>query len=125
LLSAQVILKPAGGGKADVPIVSSNVHQTLPSGDAIRLVQKAFADAGFDVGAAFANSFAITAPAKVFNKVFGTRIRRDAASGDTRAIGRRGGSSYELPLTVLPSQVARLIEAVTFTPPPDFGPTSY
>jgi hypothetical protein len=38
---------------------------------------------------------------------------------------RTADGRLELPLEALPADVAALLQAVTFTPPPDFGPTSY
>jgi len=122
LISAQVILKPAGR-KAAAPITSSNVGETLPSADALDRARKAFGDAGFEVGTAVANSFSITAPARTFDKVFGTRLHR--APGAQASRSSRHAASDELPLDKLPKRVATLIDAVTMTPPPDFGPTSY
>jgi hypothetical protein len=55
------------------------------------------------------NSFSITAPESTFERVFGTR----------------GAGSLELPLHALPKTLTDHVEAVTFTPPPDFGPTNF
>jgi hypothetical protein len=37
----------------------------------------------------------------------------------------RLSSPYELPLASLPKSLKSVIEAVTFTPAPDFGPTRW
>ena len=38
---------------------------------------------------------------------------------------RTARGTLELSLEGLPDEAARRIQAVTFTPPPDFGPTDY
>ena len=112
MLSAQVILRPATPRRSAEPVTAENVHEVLPSPDAAALARREFEQAGFDVGPLVANSFSITGPARLFNKVLRT----------TRA-GR--SADLQLPVKGLPAAVAGVIEAITFTPPPDFGPTSY
>jgi hypothetical protein len=126
VLSAQVLLrsasgKQAGGGAA---ITAANIGEYLPSSEAVAGARKAFAERGFQVGNVVGNSFAITASGKTFEKVFHTRLRR-GAKGEVTVQGKSEPGSYELPLGDLPKDIARFVEAVTFTPPPDFGPTSY
>jgi hypothetical protein len=124
VMSAQVILKPASGAAPREPVTSSNLRDVLPSAEAARRAPQAFAEAGFEVGPVVANSFSITGPATTFEKVFGTTFRRDKQSGDTRP-ARHGAGEYELPLSKLVGEVSQMIQAVTLTPPPDFGPTDY
>jgi hypothetical protein len=40
------------------------------------------------------------------------------------AVGEGGQTSYELPVENLPPALARGVYAVTFSRPPDFGPTN-
>jgi hypothetical protein len=68
-----------------------------------------FREAGFKLGPYVGISFSISGPTQLFERFFRTRL---AAL-----------KSYELPLNSLPKEVASMIEAVTFTPPPDFGPS--
>ena len=124
MLSAQVVLKPSTGVIPREPITSKNLHEVLPSAEAARRAPQAFANAGFDVGPVVANSFSITAPVTTFEKVFGTTFKRDPQSGETRP-ARHGAGEYELPLSKLVGEVSQMIQAVTLTPPPDFGPTDY
>lgn len=123
-MSAQVILKPAGRGPAGAPITANNLREALPSAEAVERAAHAFAVAGFEVGPLVGISFSITAPRTTFEKVFGMKFRRNKQSGDVRP-APHGASEYELPLSKLHKDVATLIETVTLTPPPDFGPTNY
>jgi hypothetical protein len=91
-------------------ITTANVREALPAADAVERTRAAFERAGFDLGPVVGNSFSITAMPAAFTKMFKTKLSAE---------------SYELALHALPRDVASLIEAVTFTPPPDFGPTEY
>jgi hypothetical protein len=123
-LSAQVVLKAASGkSPAGQAITSENIRDYLPSQEAVRIARSALAEAGFEVGNVVANSFSITAPATTFEKVFGARIRRDPQRGLAKQTGQEG--TLELPLKKLGREVAGVIETVTFSPPPDFGPGNY
>jgi hypothetical protein len=112
-ISAQVILRPRGAkSSADIPaITSENVHQYTPARETVEKVVSNFASHGFDVGTVVGTSFSITAPKSTFERVFATKL------------GRR--KSLQLPLQSIASDVAKEIEEVTFTEPPDFGPASY
>jgi hypothetical protein len=89
----------------------------------VNAARQAFAKLGFEVGPFFGNSFSITAPVGTFERVFGVRLQGSARTG-IAAVDQAGGASLELPVHRLPTEVARDIQAVTFTPPPDFGPTA-
>lgn len=110
-LSAQVLLRSASGEApaGDEVITAETLERHLPSAEAAERVRERLSRAGFEVGPLVGNSFSITAPVKTFEKVFGTGVREAAEQG------------REIPAAGLPREVA----AVTFTPPPDFGPTSY
>jgi hypothetical protein len=60
-----VIVRPPGY-RDHAPITSENLHQALPSDGQVRLVQRLFAEAGFEVSQAFAGSFAIGGSAELF-----------------------------------------------------------
>jgi hypothetical protein len=107
--SAQVVLRPASGQRVTDPITSQNVREIMPSGADAALASGTFERLGFQVGSLVANSFSITGPTALFEKVFKTRLRPE---------------TLELPTHALPKQIASIIEAVTFTPPPDFGPAN-
>jgi hypothetical protein len=108
-LSALVVLRPAGGRAltGDEVITSETVAEFLPAPDDAERVRAYFRDLGYDVGPLVAMSFSITGPGPRFEETFG-------AQPD---VG-------ELPLDRLPPEVSGAVQAVTFPPPPDFGPTS-
>jgi hypothetical protein len=110
-LSAQVLLRSASGEApaGDAVITAATLERYLPSPEAAERVRDRLARAGFEVGPLVGNSFSITAPVETFEKNFGSGVREAAEKGQ------------EIPADDLPREVA----AVTFTPPPDFGPTSY
>jgi hypothetical protein len=113
ITSAQVILRPRGlKSSAEAgPVTSANVHQYTPTAETLQKVSSWFASKGFEVGPAVGTSFSISASKAEFERVFKTKLARR--------------KSLKLPLEPIPQDVAGEIEEVTFTPPPDFGPTSY
>lgn len=126
VVSAQVVLQPASGEAIDAEtvITSENVQDFAPSPGAAAEATQAFAAMGFDVGDVVGISFSITAEVSTFEQVFETRLREDGRGG-VEAVRDDGSASYELPLEPLPESLSNLVVAVTFTPPPDFGPTEY
>jgi hypothetical protein len=118
-LAAQVVLRPASGElTGDEPITSENVQRFLPSPDAVAVTEAFFRDAGFEVANVVGNSFSIVGSPSAFEDAFGERPER-AGEG----VRVRGGG-IELDLGSLPEPVRRHVAAVTFTPPPEFGPTN-
>jgi hypothetical protein len=126
LISAQVILRPASGKSVtgQDAITSENIRDFMPSPENFQAAAQSFAAAGFEVSAAGPTGFSITAPKSTFEKVFKTNVR-NREGGGIEAVRKDESVSFELPLRALPSEVSRHVEAVTFTPPPDFGPTSF
>jgi hypothetical protein len=125
-LSAEIVLRPASGKAFDTQtaITSENIAEYLPSPDTVAAAQRAFTQAGFDVGNAVGMSFSITAPASTFEKVFKVKIA-PTDRGGVKARVQGGAESYELPITVLPKEIAKHIVAATFSRPPDFGPGNF
>lgn len=125
MLSAQVALKPASGRSIDgrTVITSENIREYLPSSESVLAAQRAFVDAGFEVAAPVGTSFSITAPASTFERVFNVKIESDGRGSARVASDDKG--NYELPLSSLSEALREIVTAVTFSPPPDFGPTSY
>jgi hypothetical protein len=97
VVSAQVLIAPAGA-------------------DRVEELRTAWCAAGFETGPALGGTFAITAPQRHFEQVFGTRLASDA-SGGVLASARR-----ELPLTHLRRPLRHGVALITFGRPPDFGP---
>ena len=114
MLSALVVMRPAGGGELGEsgPITAETVAEAMPSDDAVWAAQTHFRGEGFEVTPAFGPSFSIVAPKERFEEAFGAELTDEAL-----------GAGLELPLEGLPPHVASVVQAVAFTPPPDFGPT--
>jgi hypothetical protein len=126
IISAQVVLRSATGKSPDGSsmITTQTIRDFLPSAEAVARATEAFAAWGFDVGSVQGNSFSISAPVGTFERVFNVHLRRQQG-GSVEAVKADGSGSYEVPLEALPKPLTDLIVAVTFTPPPDFGPTNF
>jgi hypothetical protein len=111
-VSATVLLRRLRGG--DRP--SGGSESPRGAGEAIRF----FTAVGFEVGPYVAGTFSITGRRSLFERTFDERLRQEEAGGHRTARG-----SLELDLQALPEDVARDIEAVAFSRPPDFGPSSF
>jgi hypothetical protein len=125
-ISAQVVLRPASGRLPDPSetITQESLSQYAPSASQAQQARTVFAEAGFEVGDVVGNSFAITAPVSTFEKIFGTRLKKTKRSVRSAAAADNPLGN-ELPLASLPKDLAESLIAVTFSPPPDFGPTSF
>jgi hypothetical protein len=112
-ISAQVVLLPADGRsmRHRPPPTAANIGEYQPSPAAAEAAVRIFQRAGFDTGLLVGVSFSIAAPARRFEEFFGTKL------------GQMEG--YELPLAALSNELRGIVDAVTFTPPPSFGPTSW
>jgi hypothetical protein len=123
-LSAQVVMRSASGrsARSGEPITAANLRDYQPSPQAAAAAMEAFASLGFQVGPLVGISFSITAPRKSFERTFGARFTRDA-DGAVTLEAPDPSRAYELPLDRLPADLAAQIEAVTVSPPVDFGPT--
>lgn len=84
--------------------------------------QAFFRKAGFEVTDVYAISFSITGPRTTFEATFGEAI---APQGTGPATIATASGRPELRLERLPEPVNRAVAAVTFSPPPAFGPTRY
>jgi hypothetical protein len=115
-VTAQVVLRAASGKRLDrhTAITSANVREYLPSAETVESIAEFFRSAGFKVAPPVGNNFAITAPKRTFEKFFGVNIQRNP-DGSVLSIAANGEASLELPLSTLPADVVRLLEAVTFT----------
>ena len=112
VISAQVLLKPASGVQPrDRDITAANIASLEPAADVVREVTGALARAGFDVGPVVGPTFSITAVRSVFDRFFGIT-----------GAGRKTG---EITLAHVPARLRDGVAAITFPPPPDFGPRSY
>ena len=115
-------MRSAGGRLSGrEPITSANVEAFRPSPAAVAVATGFFRDRGFESSQLRGISFTIVALQSVFERTFGTRLTVTRHDGATSVTSEAG--TLELPLAQIPAEVAAVIEAVTFTPPPDYGPT--
>jgi pro-kumamolisin-like protein len=118
VVSAQVVLVAANGARPGpgTRITSQNIHEWAPSAETIERVSDHFRAMGFEVGECVGNSMAITGPVRLFESGFRVRLRK--AGGGMQFAGER----YEMASEKIPSTLRAHVAAITFTPPPDFGP---
>jgi hypothetical protein len=126
-LSAEVALRSASGKSfnGQTAITSENIADYLPSRETLEQARRAFVELGFEVSEPAGLGFSITAPARVFSKVFKIKILPDERGGIKAAAAKGLQASYELPKAALPKELAQQLVAVSFSPPPDFGPGNF
>ncbi len=125
-VSAQVLLCAASGKSPDRDsrITAENIKDWLPSGEIALRVRDVFRLLGFEVGDLVGNSFSITGPVHLFESVFKTRLRQ-LNSGGIQFSTTAQASNYELASQKIPDDLREYVAAVTFTPPPAFGPANF
>ncbi|HEY5784200.1 MAG TPA: hypothetical protein VIT65_05450 [Microlunatus sp.] len=103
--SALVVLHPG-------PVTSAGqrASEVPPPRHIVDQVTNAFAARGFQVGPCVGISFAITADRSVFERTFGVDPQSSRFEGP------------ELPLDHVGPEIHQLVDAVTVTEPPAFGP---
>lgn len=118
IVSAQVVLVAASGASPgpQTRITSENIREWVPSADTIVRVSGELRSMGFEVGECVGNSISITGSVRLFESCF--HIKLQAVGGSVQF----AGEGYELAAEKIPSALRAQIAAVTFTPPPDFGP---
>ncbi|MBN1372716.1 MAG: hypothetical protein JW987_12315 [Anaerolineaceae bacterium] len=126
LTSAQVLLRSESGKVIgpETAITSENIQDYLPSIESVNLAKKFFTEMEFDVGEWVGIGFSITAPVSKFEQTFKTTLCMEQ-DGGIKATSEDGVIKYELPLDLLPKSVTDLVIAITFTPPPAFGPIDF
>jgi len=124
MLSALVVLRPGPGRQLGDTgaITAANVAESLAPPQAVATAEAHFAGLGFQIGPSMGASFSITGPRSAFEEAFGP-LRVSGKRAARQARTREG--ELELPLDQLRDDVREVVQAVTFTPPPDFGPTDY
>lgn len=124
-LSAQVVLRPASGAAPPgEQLTAATLEGYEPAPQAVATVRVFFERAGFETGEVAGISFAITARRSRFEDVFGDQLALSPAGRAGTDVTVAGGGR-ELSLEALPDDVAAAVQAVTFTPPPAFGPTDW
>ena len=120
LISAQVSLKPKSGIMPKPEnVTSANLESFLPDATRASQTRAHFESLGFEVGALVGNSFSISAPAKKFERQFHTKILH------TNQFASLEDGSLELPIAQFSDEVKAIIDAVSFSKPPDFGPGNF
>jgi hypothetical protein len=105
LRSALVVLLPG-----PVTTAGQRASEAPPPRQVVEQVTSAFAARGFQVGPCVGISFSITADASLFERTFGV---------DPQSKRFRGP---ELPMDRIGPEISQLVDAVTVTEPPAFGP---
>lgn len=103
--SALVVLHPGSATSA-----SQRAAEVPPSREVVDQVTSAFAARGFQVGPFVGISFSITADKDLFERTFGVDPQSRRFQGT------------ELPLDRIAPEITQLVNAVTLTEPPAFGP---
>jgi hypothetical protein len=124
MLSAQVVLGPAGGPQ-DTEVTAATLADHAPDPAAAQHVVDHLHGLGFEVGELVGISFSVTARRSRFEEVFGTPLTVGEETSGTITNVTTIHGELELPLERLPADVRRDVTAVTFTAPPDFGPGSF
>jgi hypothetical protein len=121
-ISALVVLRPENDDAGSGPITSEVVGSYMPSRAAVEASTSFFAQQGFDVSDVVAISFSITGHRSLFEKLFGQKLEIELRRGGEPRSVRLDSGALEFDLSALPQNISRKLQAVTFTPPPDFGP---
>jgi hypothetical protein len=119
-ISAQVSLKPKSGMMpTPESMTSENLESFMPDADRARETQAHFEHLGFEVGVLVGNSFSITAPRQTFEQHFHAKIQHNNQHASLK------DGSLELPFADLPEEIRATVIAVSFSVPPDFGPSNF
>lgn len=117
-LHAQVVLRPGSGREitGESIITAETLPHFAPAPDDARLVGRALADGGFEVGPVLGIGMALSGERSRFEDFFQTAV--DATDdGGWVAVDAAGTASRELPLTQLPAELRERVHAVSFEPP--------
>ena len=125
-ISAQVVLVSKSKKKISghTIISSENISDYSPDEKAINEINKLFRDKGFDVGGMYGISISITAPKEVFEKFLEVNIFREK-DGSYGFVSKGKKLGKELNNELLPDIIKDKVQEITFTKPPDFGPTNW
>lgn len=126
LISAIVVLHSKSGKQASgsAVITAETLQEYQPDPASVLQAQTQFHTLGFQVSPLVGISFSITAAQSVFERTFRVTLQRNERGG-VEVVNKNRSAGYELPLNKLPRELQGLISAVTFSPPPDFGPQEF
>lgn len=116
-MSAMVLVRSASGARVtgETKVTAETIDRYRPDPGDAQAARAAFTARGFEAGPLVGIAFAITAPQETFETTFGVRLE----ARDDGAVAIAGRSGLELPKEALPQELARLLAAVTFSPPAD------
>ena len=122
VISAEVLLRSASGRKIgpETRITAENLNLFVPQPDAYPAVSRILLSLGFEVGSLTGISFSITAAVSTFENIFELPLRSNPKGGIETADGK-----LELDPATLPEKASDLIQTITFSEPPDFGPSNF
>jgi subtilase family serine protease len=125
-ISAQVVLVSKSKNKISghTIITSENISDYSPDEKAINEIIKIFKDKGFDVGRMYGISISITAPKEVFEKFLDIIIFKEK-DGSYGFVSKGKKLGKELTNELLPVIIKDKVQEITFSEPPDFGPTNW
>lgn len=125
IISSQILLRSKTGAAPDsqTRITAANLEEWTPSAEAQETIRARLRAYGFDVGPIVGNGLAITGSARLFETVFKVTLEQTPTHGIQFKEGAR--SVYELPTNNIPGELRKFVAAVTFTPPPNFGPGKF
>lgn len=123
VLYAHVLLRhESGAPDEDAAITAENIHRYAPSDRVVSIVRAYFENAGFETSGPDGISIAINGSVQLFERFFQSTIYQNE-QGYYSIHPEADGDDFELPTRVLGAAVADLVQAITFSPPMDFGPT--
>jgi hypothetical protein len=119
-VSAMVMIASASGTVPDPrhPPTAATVAQHAPRPQALERARKSLGEAGFQLGQPVGGTFAITGSSTLFERFFGVHLHPDGRGSVTVA----ETATYEVPADHIPPTLRDVVQIVTFSAPPDFGP---
>ena len=122
-LYAEVLIQSASGKSVepDSEITADTLHLYTPSEKDVNIVRSHFENSGFQTTALVGISIGINGPAQLFEQFFETTIYQNE-QGYFSTHPENEVRNFDLPADVLSNAVADLVQAITFSPPIEFGP---
>ena len=120
---AQVVFRAAKGEPmpADAQITAETLPSFRPSDDDVQIVRHYFENHGFATQKLIGISVEINGPVELFEVFFHISLR-EGPNGSIFSQSAGAVEEYELPRSVLSNDIEPMIQAITLSPPPQFGP---
>ena len=121
VVSANVVLRGPTGQAPDprAPVTATSLRAWTPDPAPPNAAAEAFRQAGFDVGEVVGGALAITAPAALFTRQFGSSLAR-TARGAVRVVAPGGPAASELPVERAPDAARRVVASISFADAPGY-----